>query len=122
MTLYTVYDNRTDLPIVTAETAERCAKAMGVKLDTFHHAINQTRGKRWTVLKHEPTALDGDYNSLPSMLRLSQVAQILDISKYRAYKFCKERGISIIMAGPKKIQMISRDEFLTKVRRENESN
>ena len=48
---YTVYDNRTDTPVAVCATAKECAKAMGVKLDTFHHHINGSRGNRWIVVK-----------------------------------------------------------------------
>ena len=48
---YTVYDNKTDECICVCESANRCAEIMGVKLNTFHHSINNTRGNRWTVVK-----------------------------------------------------------------------
>ena len=48
---YTVYDNRTDECICVCESANRCAEIMGVTVNTFHHAINKTRGNRWTVVK-----------------------------------------------------------------------
>jgi hypothetical protein len=48
---YTVYDNRTDMPIAVCATSEECAEAMGVKVATFHSAISNKRWKRWTVIK-----------------------------------------------------------------------
>lgn len=111
MTLYTVYDNRTDMPIVVDETAERCAEVMGVKLDTFFHAVNQTRGKRWTIFKHEPE-FDVDAKDLPNMIRVSRLAKVLGISPYLVCKFCEKRGISVVRAGKQQIQMISRNDFL----------
>lgn len=50
---YTVYDNKTDQVICTCESSPKCAEVMGVKLDTFYHAINprKSNGNRWTVVK-----------------------------------------------------------------------
>ena len=50
---YTVYDNRTDFPACVCETAKKCAEIMGVKLNTFHHAINgrKVNGNRWFVIR-----------------------------------------------------------------------
>lgn len=52
--VYTVYDNRTDLPIIVDGNAKECAKAMNITIDSFYSAITRARKgtvKRWTILK-----------------------------------------------------------------------
>jgi hypothetical protein len=53
--LFTVYDNKTDFPVIVDGTAEEAAKAMGVKVGTFRAASCGARGRgnRWVVLKRE---------------------------------------------------------------------
>lgn len=51
---YTVYDNRTDFPIIVGGTAEECAKAMKITVDSFYCAVNRARTgkiKRWAIIK-----------------------------------------------------------------------
>ena len=122
MTRYTVYDNRTDLPIVVEETPERCAEVMGVKLNTFYRAVNRTEGGRWTILKHEYKhepkvnhAVVAAVNELPRKIKISHLADMLGTSIYLACKFCEKRSISVIRAGKQKTRMVSRDEFLRKI-------
>lgn len=53
---YTVYDNRTDLPVIVCGLAEECASAMGVVVSTFYSYLSPSRkwrGERWTVIKDE---------------------------------------------------------------------
>ena len=53
---YTVYDNRTDLPVIVCGLAEECADAMGVVVSTFYSYLSPSRkwrGERWTVIKEE---------------------------------------------------------------------
>lgn len=122
MVRYTVYDNRTDTPIVTDETAERCAEVMGVKLNTFYRAVNRTEGGRWTILKHEYkrepkvknlTAVA--VNELPRKIKISHLADMLGTSSYLACKFCEKRGISVISVGKHKTRIVLKDEFLRKM-------
>jgi DNA invertase Pin-like site-specific DNA recombinase len=50
--LYTVYDNRTDMPIIIDGTAKECAKAMGIKLITFYPYVTSSREgkpKKWHI-------------------------------------------------------------------------
>lgn len=50
--VYTVYDNRTDLPIIVDGEARKCAEVMGIKRNTFYSAIGrQNRIKRWTIIR-----------------------------------------------------------------------
>lgn len=50
---YTVYDNRTDEPVAVCATSRECAKAMGVKINTFHAYLTPSaiERKRWTIIK-----------------------------------------------------------------------
>jgi len=47
MKRYSVYRKGTDLPVVVYGTAQQCARAMGIKINTFYHYVNRIReGKR----------------------------------------------------------------------------
>ena len=51
---YTVYDNKTDLPVIVAGTARECARAMGIQLHSFYAAVvNARKGtvKKWTIYR-----------------------------------------------------------------------
>lgn len=51
---YTVYDNRTDFPVIVGGTAEQCARAMNLTLGSFYCAVTRARNKkikRWTIMK-----------------------------------------------------------------------
>ena len=51
--LYTVYNNKTDMPVIVAGTVEECCKAMGVKLSSFYSLrtkCNQGKVAKWTIL------------------------------------------------------------------------
>lgn len=51
---YTVYDNRTDFPVIVGGTATECAKAMNMTVATFYCTVARARigrNKRWTILK-----------------------------------------------------------------------
>lgn len=57
--VYTVYDNRTDLPIIIDGTARECAEAMHIDLQSFYACISRIRRgliKRWYI---EKRYLDG---------------------------------------------------------------
>ena len=50
--LYTVYNNKTDMPIIIDGTAEECAKAMGMTLSSFYSAVTHSRTakiKKWYI-------------------------------------------------------------------------
>ena len=50
--LYTVYDNRTDLPVIVDGTSREAAKAMGIGYGSFHPAVTRFRNgtsKRWHI-------------------------------------------------------------------------
>lgn len=52
--MYTVYDNRTDFPIVIDATAEVCAKALKRSVNSFYCMVSRVlkgKNKRYTVLK-----------------------------------------------------------------------
>jgi hypothetical protein len=49
---YTVYDNRTDFPVIVDGNARECAEAMRLTLNSFYCAVNRARSgviKRWTI-------------------------------------------------------------------------
>lgn len=47
--LYTVYDNKTDLPVIVDGTADEAAKVMGIKRASFFSAVSRCRsGERCT--------------------------------------------------------------------------
>lgn len=52
---YTVYDNKTDFPVIVDGTGEECAKIMGIKYKSFLCAKTPSHSerKRWTILKSE---------------------------------------------------------------------
>lgn len=57
--VYTVYDNRTDMPVIVDGSADECAKAMKITKNSFHCLlVRQRKGisGRWTIIK---TYLDG---------------------------------------------------------------
>ena len=52
--LYTVYNNKTDFPVIVDGTAEECAAAMGLATKgNFYNAVAHVRNgslKKWTIL------------------------------------------------------------------------
>jgi hypothetical protein len=51
--LYTVYDNKTDFPIIVDGTAKECCKVMNMTIDSFYSAVTLSRShviRRWTIL------------------------------------------------------------------------
>lgn len=60
--MYTVYDNRTDLPVIVSGSASECASAMGVVKGTFYSYLTpsgKARRNRWTVVK---SGLGGEFS------------------------------------------------------------
>ena len=53
---YTVYNNKTDFPVVAGATAWEAARAMGMTLSSFYAAITKAREgvvKKWTfIIEH----------------------------------------------------------------------
>jgi len=50
--LYTVYDNRTDMPVIVDGRAKDAAKAMGLSMKSFYNTVTRVRigkNKRWYV-------------------------------------------------------------------------
>jgi hypothetical protein len=56
---YSVYDSRTDQPIAIWRSAQDCAKAMGVELQTFYSYLKRmnagTPVKKYEIIKHDTT-------------------------------------------------------------------
>ena len=59
---YSVYDRRTDMPIIINGTAEQCAARMGLKLNSFYRALMRQRGAS-SAVKYE-VVIDEDQDSL----------------------------------------------------------
>lgn len=54
--LYTVYDNRTDFPVIVDGTSKECAKAMGITMNSFTsicHRSKHKKSKRWYIMRRE---------------------------------------------------------------------
>lgn len=55
--LYTVYDNRTDLPIIVDGNARETAEAMGIKYPSVFYKttfdVRHGKNKRWTILTRQ---------------------------------------------------------------------
>ena len=54
--IYTVYDNRTDLPVIVDGDARAAAEAMGLTLGSFYSVVSRSDKsnaiKRWTIYKN----------------------------------------------------------------------
>lgn len=54
---YTVYNNKTDMPVIVDGTAKECARAMGFKtVGNFYSAVGHARKgvtKKWTILERK---------------------------------------------------------------------
>lgn len=62
---YSVYHKDTDLPLILYATAKECAKAMGIKVNSFYRYIVRMRGgkiclRKWAVYEDEVEDLDDD--------------------------------------------------------------
>lgn len=57
---YTVYDRRTDMPLVIGGTARECAAAMGIALGSFHTIWtrlkngNKKATRKWEIFRDDP--------------------------------------------------------------------
>ena len=53
---YTVYDNRTDFPVIVGGNAYECCEAMGIKPDSFRSLVCRAKkgiNKRWTIVEED---------------------------------------------------------------------
>ena len=55
---YSVYSAKTDLPVIIYAGSKECAKAMGIKLNSFYRYICRMRGgkiklRKWLVYEDE---------------------------------------------------------------------
>lgn len=65
--VYTIYDNRTDTPIIVDGEAEACIEALGISSKTFRSLVCRSLAginKRWTVIKTRKDELDYDLRDL----------------------------------------------------------
>ena len=52
---YTVYDNRTDFPVIVDGDINECCEAMGVSVKSFYSIVSRTcsgERKKWSIVKH----------------------------------------------------------------------
>lgn len=50
--VYSVWDNRTDMPVIIDGEARACAKAMNLSMSSFYSTVTKARNgivKRWTI-------------------------------------------------------------------------
>jgi hypothetical protein len=62
--LYTVYNNKTDMPVVIDGTAEECAKAMKMTPESFYSAVTHARTgkiKKWYIESIKQSEVDYGY-------------------------------------------------------------
>lgn len=60
---YTVYNNKTDFPVIVDGDAKECAKAMGISMRSFYYTVNRVKNgknKKWTILKSHVNELEED--------------------------------------------------------------
>lgn len=63
---YSVYDNRTDFPLIIDGTAEECARVLNRSRDSFYSMVDRVRkgkNKRYTVLKRMVDEEDSEYGN-----------------------------------------------------------
>ena len=57
---YTVYDRRTDMPVIIGGTARECAAAMGISLGSFYTIYTKSKNGsaqatlKWEIFRDEP--------------------------------------------------------------------
>lgn len=62
--MYSVYHKKTDQPLIVYATSKECAKAMGIRLNSFYRYICRMRGgkiqlRKWAVYEDGKAAEDG---------------------------------------------------------------
>ena len=59
-TRYSVYDRRTDFPVIIGGTARECAAAMNITLTSFYNAYSRLKNgyknasRKWEIFRDEP--------------------------------------------------------------------
>lgn len=85
--VYDVYDNKTDMPIIIGGSADECARAMGVKTESFRTYVKQHRFEKYTVIKTVACEFDDSFGARLKIARyrvgISQekLADLAKISK-----------------------------------------
>jgi hypothetical protein len=124
---YSVYDNKSGLPIAIMEKAEKCAELMGVSLAWFYTYAERCKKikTRWTVIKHDRAERLSICNfkgidKLPKMIRVARLAATLNVTSRCIIEICEKIKVPVIKAGMLKIKMISRDDFFEKLKADDE--
>ena len=85
--LYTVYDNRTDEPIVIDGTIEECVKKMGIRENSFYSTLWHIRRgdkTRWSILISKPVdslSIQGTFGQKVRHHRRSQGLTLKDLAE-----------------------------------------
>lgn len=64
---YTVYDNRTDFPVVIGGTARECAAAMKISVGSFHTTYTKQKNghpkatRKWDIFRDEPGDMEIEF-------------------------------------------------------------
>lgn len=61
--VYTVYDNRTDQPVIVDGIACEAAAAMGIQMASFYSTVGRVRSginRRWTIISTYMDELEGE--------------------------------------------------------------
>ena len=123
---YSVYDNKTGFPIAVNEPAKKCAELMGIKKSYFHTCVRRSQNgtnKQWTIIKHDKSerlnmSEIGEIDKLPKMVRVQQLATFLSTTADNIVGICEKMGVPIVIAGAKRIRMVARDKFFSKIEQE----
>ena len=65
-TTFTVYDRRTDMPVIIGGTTRECAAAMGITLSSFYTIYtklkngNEKATRKWEIYRDEPEEEDAE--------------------------------------------------------------
>lgn len=79
--VYDVYDNNTDMPIIIGGSADECARAIGVKVETFRSYVKKHRHGKYTVIKTVACELDDTFGSRLKMARYANGLTRDDLSR-----------------------------------------
>lgn len=64
---YTVYNNRTDFPVIIGGTAAQCAAAMKIDLGSFHTIYTKLKNnhpkktRKWEIFRDDPGDMEIEF-------------------------------------------------------------
>lgn len=124
---YTVYDNKSQIPIAVCERAEKCADLMGVRMSSFYNCVSRCEkgaNMRWRFIKYEKCEniyfnCDINTTTLPQMIRVSELARLLSTSEHMVLKYSQKHRIKVVNVGKRKIKYICKDKFFNSMESED---